>query len=230
MKKYYKAYDERYKQVYKKYNLWETSKYTGELLNVIEKLNINKSMKILDLGCGEGRDSIKLLNEGYNVLALDYSNTVINKCNKITNNKYKNNFKQFDILEDTLNIKYDFIYSIALLHMFVLDSDRNKFWSFIKEHLKDNGYAFIITMGDGIKEYKSDINDAFKLKYKKMINYDEEIFVVNTSCRIVSFNNIEKEIKNNNLEIVDKYISNNIPNFDKVMCVIVKKCDIISHG
>lgn len=222
MDKYYKAYEERYKQVYENYDLWEIKEHTGELIKVIEQLNISKNMNILDLGCGEGRDAIKLLEEGYNVMALDYSSTVINKCNEITFNKYKNSFKQFDILEDTLNIKYDFIYSIALLHMFVLDKDRDKFWNFIKEHLKDNGYAFIVCIGDGNEEYQSNIEDAFKLKNKRMINNDKEILVASTSCRKVNWERIKSEINNNNLEIVKSYISKDIPNFDKVMCVIVK--------
>ena len=34
---------------------------------------VNKNDNILDLGCGEGRDSIYLLDNGYDVLAVDYS-------------------------------------------------------------------------------------------------------------------------------------------------------------
>jgi len=137
---------------------------------VIKKYNIKKVNKILDLGCGEGRDAINLLEEGYNLLAIDYSKTVINKCNELTNNKYKNNFKQLDIFEDKLNEKYDFIYSIAVLHMFVSDNHRNLFYQFIKEHLNDNGIVLIITMGDGIEEYSSDISTSFHQTIRKNIN------------------------------------------------------------
>jgi len=77
-------------------------------------------------------------------------------------------------------------------------------------------------MGDGIKEYKSNINDAFKLYKKTNINTKKEILVANTSCKIVNWETLKKEISRNNLEIIDYYISKDIPNFDKVMCVIIK--------
>lgn len=222
MKKYYEAYEDRYKQSYELGILWETKEYTKELISVIDRLNINKSNSILEVGCGEGRDAINLLNNGYNLVALDYSKSAINKINEITNNKYKDKFFQFDIFNDKLDKSFDFIYSIAVLHMFIDNIDRDLFWKFISEHLNSNGYACIMVMGDGIKEYSSDINDAFKLKSKININTNKEVMVASTSCRIVDFNTLEDEIIGNKLKIVDKYISSNIPNFDKVMCVIVK--------
>ena len=132
---YYKAYEKRYKQVYEKNMMWSSNSFTPEVMDIIKEFNISKKAKILDLGCGEGRDAIYLLKENYNVLAIDYSQTVINKCNEITNNKFTKLFKQFDILEDKLNEKFDFIYSIAVLHMFVLEEHRNKYLNFIKTHL-----------------------------------------------------------------------------------------------
>ena len=53
---------------------------------------------LLEVSYGEGRQ--------YNLLAVDYSKTVINKCNKLTNNEYINNFRQSDIIKDKLNNKY----------------------------------------------------------------------------------------------------------------------------
>ena len=103
MDKYYKAYEKRYKQMYELKELWEVSERTPEVINTILKYNINKNDKILELGCGEGRDAFYLLDNGYNLLAVDYSKTVINKCNELTNNKYVNNFRQFDLIEDKLD-------------------------------------------------------------------------------------------------------------------------------
>ena len=223
MKKYYEAYEDRYKQSYELGMLWETKEYTKELVSVIDRLNITKDNSILEVGCGEGRDAINLLNNGYNVIALDYSISAINKINELTNNKYKDNFISFDIMKGNLDKTFDFIYSIAVLHMFVNDEDRDKFWEFINSHLSNNGYACVMVMGDGLKEYSSDINDAYKLKNKININTNEEVLVASTSCRIVNFRNLEDEINRKNLKIVDKYISTDIPNFDKVMCVIVRR-------
>ena len=84
---YYKAYEERYKKVHESNNLWEIPKPTPEVLNTINKYKITKDSKILELGSGEGRDVIFLLDKGYNVLALEYSISAVNKCKKLTNNK-----------------------------------------------------------------------------------------------------------------------------------------------
>ena len=103
---YYKAYEKRYSQVHQTGQLWEMHKYSREVIDTINEYNITKDDKILDLGCGEGRDAIYLLDNGYNVLAVDYSTSAIQKCNELTENKYKNNFKQFDLITDNIaNIK-----------------------------------------------------------------------------------------------------------------------------
>ena len=220
---YYKAYEERYKETYKNNILWETNKPTNLILDTIKKYNINIKDKILDLGCGEGRDAIYLLKKKFNVLAIDYSQTVINKCNELTDNKYITNFKQFDLLVDNMNDKFKFIYSIAVIHMFLLDTDRNKFYKFLYDHLESDGYALIISMGDGVKEFKSDVNKSFKIGKRININNNKEMNVVETSCCIKNKENIIKEIQNNKLKIISVDIVDSVPNFDKCISIIVKK-------
>lgn len=219
---YYKAYDKRYKQVYEKNMLWSSKKHTSEVYEYIISNNINKNAKILDLGCGEGRDAIYLLDNGYDVLAIDYSQNAINKCNELSNNKYTENFKQFDLLKDLVNEKYDFIYSIAVLHMFVLNKDRNKFLTFIKEHLNKNSKALICILGDGVNEYASNIEDAFVNTKRLVMNNNVDLDVVTTSCGVVNWNTLEKEVTNNGLKIKEKWISTKIPEFNSSMCIIVE--------
>ena len=129
---YYKAYEKRYSQVYEKDMLWSCRDATPEVLNFVIDYKISRNDKILDLGCGEGRDAIHLLNNGFNVLAVDYSQTVIEKCKQLSNYKYNNHFKQLDLISDKIGEKFDYIYSIAVLHMFVLKEHRNRFLSFIR--------------------------------------------------------------------------------------------------
>lgn len=219
---YYKAYDKRYKQVHAKNILWASFIPTLEVMDVMEKYGINKKSKILELGCGEGRDAIFLLNKKYNVLALEYSEEAINKCMELSENKYDSRFMQFDIIEDTLDKRFDFIYSIAVLHMFVDDIHRNKFLSFIKDHLSENGVAFIVVMGDGEDNYCTDPNEAFNDSKRININNDEEMDIATTSCRIVDWDHLFEELKKNNLEVLEHWISDRIPDFNLSMCVVVK--------
>ncbi len=188
-------------------------KYSREVIDTINEYNITKDDKILDLGCGEGRDAIYLLDNGYNVLAVDYSTSAIQKCNKLTENKYKNNFKQFDLITDNIDEKFDFIYSIAVIHMFVNEKHRQKFYQFIYNHLKENGKALVIAMGDGKKEYSSDVNNAFLNSERININNNKKVLVANTSCKIKNMAGMIKEIKKGNLRIIKNEIINDLPGF-----------------
>ena len=200
---YYKAYEKRYKQVYDKEMMWSSNKPTLDVLNIIKKLNITKNAKILDLGCGEGRDIIYLLNKGYNVLGIDYSKTVIAKCNEITYNKFSNNFIALDIFQDNLNESFDFIYSVAVLHMFVLQLHRDLYLKFIYEHLTYDSKALVCIMGNGIDTYESDI--------------------ATTSCKVVNWEDLFSELDRNGFKVEEYWISKDIPEFNDSMCVIISK-------
>ncbi len=56
-RKYYEAYDDRYKKVHSEGICWfgyESSPIVSEILT---RFHIDRSMKLLELGCGEGRDA-----------------------------------------------------------------------------------------------------------------------------------------------------------------------------
>ena len=218
---YYKAYDSRYKQIHDLGKLWEFEEPTKEVLDFLE--DYNKGDSVLELGCGEGRDAINLLNKGYNLLATDYSKEAINKCNELSNNQYIKNFKTLDFLTEELNNKYDYIYSISVLHMLVLKEHRIKYLKFIKDHLKENGKALITVLGDGSFNKCTNIEDAFNIVERKYQNTDEVVNVPETSCNIVGWNTLEEEIKKAGLLLNKKWISKDIPGFNLSMCVIVSK-------
>ena len=220
MSKYYEAYDKRYKQVHDKGLAWSTNSNTEIVEEIIKKYHLDKE-NILEIGCGEGRDARYLLNKNYNVLATDISQEAINYCikNDIT---HKNNYKVLDILSDNSKDKYGFIYSVACLHMLVLDEDRNKYYKYIYNHLEDNGYALILTMGDGTKESVSDINKAFDNTTRTHQKTSQEIEVATTSCRIVNFDTLFKEV-NNKFQIIEYGITKIEEHFDKIMYILIKK-------
>lgn len=221
IEKYYKAYDKRYKQLHEKDLSWENDVQTEIVEQIIKKYKISKTDSILEIGCGEGRDSKILLNKGYNLLATDVSQEAINYCKQIDEN-HSNNYEVLDVLDcDTFKDKFNFIYSIACLHMLVLDDDRKKYFDFIHNHLKNNGYALVLTMGDGIKESSSDINKAWEDTERFHQKTNEIINVATTSCRIVNFETLEQEIKDSNLLIIEKGITQIIPNFPEIMYVLI---------
>ena len=221
IEKYYKAYDKRYKQLHERDISWENDVQTEIVEQIIKKYKISKTDSILEIGCGEGRDSKILLNKGYNLLATDVSQEAINYCKQIDEN-HSNNYEVLDVLDcDTFKDRFNFIYSIACLHMLVLDDDRKKYFDFIHNHLKNNVYALVLTMGDGIKESSSDINKAWEDTERVHQKTNEIINVATTSCRIVNFETLEQEIKDSNLLIIEKGITQIIPNFPEIMYVLI---------
>lgn len=222
MKKYYEAYDKRYKQVHDKGLSWSCNNNTQIVDDIINKYNL-KNGKILEIGCGEGRDARYLLNKNYNVLATDISNEAINYCKK-NDIDHKDNYKVLDVLSDnSLKEKFDFIYSIACIHMLVLDEDRDNFYKYIYNHLKENGYCLILSMGNGIEESKSDINKAFDDIKRIHQESSKEINIAATSCMIVNFDTLLKEVKNNNFEIIEYGITEIKNHFNEIMYVLLKR-------
>ena len=220
MSKYYEAYDKRYKQVHDKGLAWSTNSNTEIVEEIIKKYHLDKE-NMLEIGCGEGRDARYLLNKNYNVLATDISQEAINYCIK-NDIAHKNNYKVLDVLSDNSKDKYGFIYSVACLHMLVLDEDRNKYYKYIYNHLEDNGYALILTMGDGTKESVSDINKAFDDTKRTHQETNQKIEVATTSCRIVNFDTLFKEV-NNKFQIIEYGITKIEEHFDKIMYILIKK-------
>jgi len=221
---YYKAYDERYKKVHENNLSWSSDKNSEIVEKIINKYNISKNMSILELGCGEGRDARYLLNKGYNVLATDVSEEAIKYC-KEKDQPHSKQYATLDILNNNLKDKFDFIYSIACIHMLVLDEDRNDFYKFIYNHLNDDGYALIVSMGDGKKEYKSNVLNAYKEVKRVHGETSKEMYLPQTSCRIISMNSFILESTKNNLKIISSGITSIVPEFKEAIYILIKKGD-----
>lgn len=219
-KKYYEAYEERYKTVHSKGFRWSSAENSPIVMEIIKRYNITSQHSMLEVGCGEGRDSRTVLDKGFNLIATDISNQAIAYCKKEMPD-YKNRFSVLDCLNGELDKLFDFIYGIAVIHMLVLDEDRDKFYQFIYKHLNTNGIALICTMGDGKIEMQSDINQAFTLQERE--HESGKIMVAGTSCRMISFEAFEDEINRNKLEIIEKGITSALPNFNSLMYAVVKK-------
>ncbi|MBR6651155.1 MAG: class I SAM-dependent methyltransferase [Clostridia bacterium] len=219
-RKYYTAYEERYKTTHQKGISWASNKHSPIVLEVIKKYNILLEHDLLEIGCGEGRDSRAVLENGYNLMATDISNEAIAYCKK-TMPCFKEHFSVLDCLSDKIDELFDFIYSIAVIHMLVLDEDRDGFYQFIYKHLKPDGLALICTMGDGEFEMQSDISRAFEIVER---NHESgKLMVAATSCRKVSFKTLNNELARNGLEVIETGITSALPEFDSLMYAVVRR-------
>ena len=224
-KKYYHAYEDRYRQVHEMELQWSFEKPAAIVKEILQRYRISKNQSILEIGCGEGRDAAYLLAQGYDLLATDASKEAIRYCkDKLPG--FSDNFQVLDCIEDTLAQKFDFVYAVAVVHMLVEDSDRNSFYSFIREHLNPDGIALICTMGDGQFEMQTDTAVAFDRKERIHQESGQTVNIAATTCRMVSFETFNQELERNHLFLVEQGICSDEPNFDKLMYAVVRGVQI----
>ena len=222
-RKYYEAYDDRYRQVHGADLQWfadSPSPIVGEILE-----RYKTEGKILEIGCGEGRDVKYLLDRGYDVLATDVSPAAISYARKRFP-QYADRFRVLDCLTGNMGEQFDFIYAVAVIHMLVPDADRDGFYSFIREHLTDRGAALICTMGNGEWERQSDISKAFDLQERIHEPSGKWVQITGTSCRMVGWDTFLAELDRNGLSVLEKGMTSVEPDFPQMMYALVEKAKI----
>ena len=219
-RKYYEAYDDRYRKIHGEGLQWFYNDPSPIVSEMIQRYGIAKESKILELGCGEGRDAYPLLHQGYNLMATDISEAAIHYAqNKWP--QYTEKFRVLDCIEGEDPEKYDFIYAVAVLHMLVEDADRDAFYAFIRNHLTTNGIALICTMGDGLMERQADIRTAFELQNRIHEPTGKIVQIANTSCRMVNFDTFREELHRNHLTVLQEDITAAPPDFPVMMYAVV---------
>lgn len=221
-RKYYEAYDDRYRQVHEKKLRWTSDTPSTIVMESMDRFGISKDSAILELGCGEGRDSAPLLKLGYQVTATDISSEAIRFCIQ-TNPQFSDRFQILDCVAGHWDGKYDFIYAVAVVHMLVEDADRRAFYQFFREHLKEKAIGLICTMGDGTVERKSDVSTAFDLQERSHGETGEKLWLAGTSCRMVNWETFLRELKECGLVILEQGLTSVDREFPVMMYAVVKK-------
>ena len=76
-RKYYEAYEERYKTAHEKGVSWAGKACTPIVMETVRKYGVPKAGDLLEIGCGEGRDAREVLKHGYRLLATDVSEEAV---------------------------------------------------------------------------------------------------------------------------------------------------------
>lgn len=221
-KRYYEAYNDRYQQIHEQNLQWFSEEPSSIVAETIRTFSILPQSKLLEIGCGEGRDAYPLLLQDFDLLATDISPEAIAFCRRKFPD-FAAHFQVLDCITGTLDKTFDFLYAVAVLHMLVLDDDRNAFYRFIHAHLAPTGIALICTMGDGTFERESDIRTAFDLHERVHGPSGKAVQIAGTSCRIINFKTFEEELARNGLDVVKKGMTAVEPDFPQMMFAVVKK-------
>lgn len=98
-----------------------------------------KPYRVLDMGCGEGKDAVFFAKCGYAVTAFDISEQGIEKAKRLAeHNKVEVRLFRADLFDYRPDTEYDIIFSSGVLH-FVPGQQRKDLCDSLKEHMADNG-------------------------------------------------------------------------------------------
>lgn len=169
--------DRKYWNSYYKENKCSISKCSDFAIEVNKKLE--KNSRILELGCGNGRDSLYFLSQGHNVIGLDASDIAIDRLNSIT----QKNSEALFVCDDFVKChalyqkKYDCVYSRFTLHA-INERQEDELLRNIKSSLSTGGMLCIEarTVHDDIYgKGKSLGNNAFEYNghYRRFIDVDK---------------------------------------------------------
>ena len=149
-KQWYESLFENYAQKYDNESF--TQGTLGECDFLEKEFNYDKSLKILDVGCGTGRHSIELSKRGYNVTGVDLSEAQIKRAmQKASENNLNINFRKHDARNLPFNNEFDAAIMLCEGGFSLMETDEMNFeilksvTKSLKEHCK-----FIFTALNGL--------------------------------------------------------------------------------
>jgi tellurite methyltransferase len=151
------------------------------ILKLDEYITNFKGKHVLDLGCGEGKNSIYLANKGCFVDAYDISDYALNNFMNLGNNLSKIKFKNADVTKLSLPAdSYDIIIAYGLFHCFQDKSDVFKFIPSCIDSLKKEGIFILCAFNSRKQDLKAHPNFNPLLishsKYLKLFQLNEVLF------------------------------------------------------
>ena len=98
-----------------------------------------KPYRVLDMGCGEGKDAVFFAKCGYEVTAFDVSEQGIEKAKRLAeHNKVEVSLFKADIFDYRPDREYDIIFSSGMLH-FIPEPQRQEICDSLKSHTAGGG-------------------------------------------------------------------------------------------
>ncbi len=170
---------------------FQVSKFVKECLDYFPD-----NGKILELGCGIGKDSIYLAQNGFNVTALDFYSEAIKRAKQDSSNK---KIKQIDFLVHDISKKlklndnsFDVIFAHLSLHYFT-DKVTRKIFQEINRVIKISGILCVCCKS---------INDPLYGQGEKI---EKDIYIKNGHVRHFFSEKYIKDLIKDNFEIVKLY-------------------------
>lgn len=187
------------------------------LLDQILKARYTKGTKILDAGCGEGRNLIYFLNNGFDVWGIDQNPDAIRMLHFILGSTYpncpKDNFKQSSVESmDYDDHTFDLVISSAVLHFAKSHDHFDQMFLEMIRVLKPGGQIFVrMTSNIGLASVKD-------------IDIDGCSFLADGSFRyLISREKISNICQEFNLDFVEPIKNTNVNDLRCMTTLILRK-------
>lgn len=149
-KQWYESLFENYGQKYDNENFTQGTQ--GECDFIEKELKSDKSLKILDVGCGTGRHSVELSKRGYKVTGIDLSETqLVRAREKAEKNNLLIDFQKQDARNLSFNNEFDAAIMLCEGGFPLMETDEMNFeiLKSVTKSLKEHG-KFIFTTLNGL--------------------------------------------------------------------------------
>ena len=143
-KQWYETLFENYAQKYD--NEIFTQGTIGECDFIENEINFNKSLKILDVGCGTGRHAIELTKRGYTITGIDLSESQLALAREKAKNENLNiDFQKHDARELPFTKEFDMAIMLCEGGFPLMETDEMNFEILrnVSNSLRENANLFL---------------------------------------------------------------------------------------
>jgi len=130
-----------YEDKYQKENYFWGIQPSAQCLKVLEVLPPVRPLKLLDIGCGEGKDAVFFARCGYDVTAFDISQAGLEKARRLAEQaRVPVRTFRADLCDYRLEDSYDILFSSGALH-YIRPQLRDEIMENYRSHVNDGGIA-----------------------------------------------------------------------------------------
>jgi len=173
MKKWYESLFENYGNNYDNESF--TKGTVGECDFIEKEIDFNKSLKIIDIGCGTGRHSIELTKRGYKVKGIDLSESQLERAiEKAKAQSLQIDFQKHDARKLPFTDDFDLAIMICEGAFPLMETDEMNFEILrnVAKSLKDSGKLIFTTLNGlfplyhSVEEFCSSTTDEVNVTYR----------------------------------------------------------------
>ena len=174
MKQWYESLFENYGKKYDNESF--TQGTLGECDFIEKEIAFNKSLKIIDIGCGTGRHSIELTKRGYKVTGIDLSESLLQRAKEKANaQNLQMDFQKHDARNLPFKNEYDLAIMMCEAAFPLMETDEMNYEILgnTANSLKDSGKLIFTTLNglfplfNSVEEFCASTKEEGNATYKK---------------------------------------------------------------